>query len=53
MADYLPMTATGGNLVGLGPVCDTLIYRRVSLATLGEAMGNLDVPTPMPGARDA
>lgn len=46
MADYLPMTATGGNLVGLCPVCDALMYRRVSLSRLGEVLGKLDVRSP-------
>lgn len=43
MADYEPLTATGGNLVGLCPQCNGTIYRRVSLTRLAEAAGNLDV----------
>ena len=33
-ADYTPVTATSGNLVGLCPACDALIYRRVSLVEI-------------------
>jgi hypothetical protein len=46
MADYLPLTATGGNLVGMCPTCDTLMYRRVNLAKLGAVRGILDVQLP-------
>jgi excisionase family DNA binding protein len=50
MADYRPLTATGGNLVGLCPVCECLIYRRVSLAKLGPIQAFLDIT--LPHARD-
>jgi hypothetical protein len=43
MADYMPLTATSGNLVGLCPVCETVIYRRVSLARLDAVRGGLDI----------
>lgn len=43
MADYVPVTATLGNLVGLCPVCEALMYRRVSAAKLGLIKGPLDV----------
>lgn len=43
MADYQPLTANSGNLIGLCPQCNGMIYRRVSLARLAEAAGNLDV----------
>ncbi len=43
MADYEPLTATGGNLIGLCPQCGGTIYRRVSLARLTEVKGNLEV----------
>lgn len=43
MVDYQPLTATGGNLVGLCSCCEGLICRRVSLATLMASAGNLDV----------
>ena len=46
MADYLPITATSGTLRGICPACETLIYRRVSLAMLGESWGNLDITIP-------
>jgi excisionase family DNA binding protein len=34
MADYIPLTPTGGNLNALCPVCGTLMYRRISLRQL-------------------
>lgn len=43
MADYIPMTPTGGNLRGLCPSCDAYIFRRVSLARLDAVKGNLDI----------
>jgi excisionase family DNA binding protein len=43
MADYQPLTATSGNLVGLCPSCGGMIYRRVSFAQLEIAKGNLEV----------
>jgi excisionase family DNA binding protein len=47
IADYLPMTATVGDLIGMCPVCDALMYRRVSLLRLGEVRGNLNVQLPV------
>lgn len=46
MADYVPTTATSGNLIGLCPVCNALMYRRVNYARLGEVCGELDVRQP-------
>lgn len=43
MVDYQPLTATGGNLIGLCSKCGGLMYRRVSLERLSIAAGNLDV----------
>ncbi|MES2682687.1 MAG: helix-turn-helix domain-containing protein [Pseudomonadota bacterium] len=43
MADYVPLTPTGGNLVGLCPCCDALMHRRVSLAKLATVCGELQV----------
>jgi len=46
MADYQPRTATAGNLIGLCPSCDRLMYRRVSLGKLEQVRGSLDVAMP-------
>ena len=46
MADYTPITATSGNLVGMCPDCDALIYRCVSFAKLDTVRGNLEVSFP-------
>ncbi len=43
MADYVALTPTGGNLVGICPRCDALMHRRVSLANLATVCGALDV----------
>ena len=37
MADYEALTATQGNLIAICADCETLIYRRVSLAKLAQA----------------
>lgn len=46
MADYQPLKAANGNLVGICPHCDTLIFRRVNLHRLGQIAGELDVRLP-------
>jgi hypothetical protein len=46
MADYVPVTPTSGNLVGICPVCEALMYRRINVARLPEIHGQLDVALP-------
>lgn len=43
MADYEPLTATSGNLVGLCPDCESTIFRRVRLADLDVVKGKLEL----------
>jgi hypothetical protein len=43
MAEYIPITGTIGNLAGICPECETMIYRRVSLAKLPQVRGKLEV----------
>ena len=43
VADYEALTPAQGNLVGICPSCDCLIYRRVNVTRLDEARGKLDV----------
>jgi hypothetical protein len=43
MAECQPITANLGNLVGICPVCEAMIYRRASVAKLPEIRGNLDI----------
>jgi hypothetical protein len=43
MAEYQPTTATLGNLIGICPDCEGMIYRRASRAKLPEIQGNLDI----------
>ena len=42
-ADYEPVTGAAGNLVGICPECDCVMYRRVNLAKLEQVRGNVDV----------
>lgn len=46
IADYQPLTASLGNLIGICPVCEAMIHRRVSTARLNYAKGELDVRVP-------
>lgn len=43
MAEYQPLTATSGNLVGICPCCESMMYRRVNFATLAQLGANLDI----------
>jgi hypothetical protein len=43
MADFVASSATAGALVGICPVCNRPMYRRVSVVRLSEAAGVLDV----------
>jgi hypothetical protein len=43
LADYLPNTESLGNLVGICPECDGMIFRRASLAKLPQIRGRLDI----------
>lgn len=46
MVDYVPLTATLGNLVAICTACETMMYRRVSLAKLEQVRRNLDITMP-------
>ena len=46
MADYLPITASSGNLRANCSECGTRMYRRVSLRKLATAVGDLQVALP-------
>ena len=46
MAEYQPITATSGNLIGICPCCDSMMYRRVNLARLAHVGANLDITMP-------
>ena len=46
MAEYQLVTAALGNLVGICPTCECMMYRRVNLAKLGQVRGNLDITMP-------
>jgi hypothetical protein len=43
MAEYQPVTTTTGNLIGICPTCETMMYRRVSLAKLDLFRAQLDI----------
>jgi len=46
MAEYQAITASLGNLIGICPDCDTMVYRRTSMAKLTEIRGKLDITLP-------
>jgi len=43
MAEYQPITASLGNLLGICPDCEGMIYRRASMAKLDQIRGELDI----------
>lgn len=46
MAEYKPTSATSGNLIGICPACEMMVYRRVSKAKLDQIRGQLDITLP-------
>jgi hypothetical protein len=46
MAEYKPVTDKLGNLAGICPVCEGMIYRRVSLPKIGQFRAELDITFP-------
>ncbi|MGH9348763.1 MAG: helix-turn-helix domain-containing protein [Vicinamibacterales bacterium] len=46
MVDYEAVTPALGNLVGICPACEALMYRRVNPARLRQAAGDLAVTLP-------
>ena len=45
-ADYESLSDTQGFLIGICPICEILIYRRVSLAKLANVRGKLTITMP-------
>jgi hypothetical protein len=43
MAEYQPLSATLGNLVGVCPVCEAKMFRRISLAKINDVRGTLAI----------
>jgi excisionase family DNA binding protein len=43
IADYQPRSAGAGDLIGICPVCEAMLYRRVNFAKLGAVRGPLEV----------
>ncbi len=46
IADYEPITATGGNMVGICPDCESMMYRRISLTQIDQIQGKLAITLP-------
>jgi hypothetical protein len=46
MADYQPVTAMLGTLVGICPCCEAMMYRCVNPAKLEQVRGRLDIMMP-------
>ena len=51
MADYVPRTPTCGDLVGICPDCNTILYRRVNIEKLGAVSADLEVTRTEGGGR--
>jgi Helix-turn-helix domain len=51
MADCTPIGPMAGNLCGICPNCDRLIYRRVNLAKIDAVRGDLDITFTQPSPR--
>jgi hypothetical protein len=51
MADYIPRSHTFGDLVGICPKCDTMLYRRVNFEKLGAVSTGLEVTRTEAGGR--
>lgn len=51
MVDYLPLTETSGNLRGICPECEALMFRRLRLADLDRVTAGLDVQIAAPRPR--
>jgi hypothetical protein len=43
MAEYQPITTSLGNLMGICPDCEGMIFRCASMATLAQIRGKLDI----------
>lgn len=43
MAEYKPMTTMLGNLIGICPGCESMMYRRVNPTKLEQSRGKLDI----------
>ena len=46
MAEYQPVTTALGNLIGICPRCESIMYRRVNWAKLEQIRGKLDITVP-------
>jgi excisionase family DNA binding protein len=51
MVEYVPITATSGNLRAICPDCETLIHRRTSIANLETLRADLETALPQDGER--
>ncbi len=46
MLDYIPVTLISGNLQGICPTCEALMYRRVNLTKIDAVIGKCSVAFP-------
>jgi Helix-turn-helix domain len=51
MADCMPTSPSAGNLCGICPDCDRLIYRRVNLSKIDAVRGDLEIAFKQPQPR--
>lgn len=53
IADFVPVTSTSGNLIGICCTCDAMMYRRVRRERLDHVRGTLEVTITQPRLRIA
>ena len=51
MADCISVSPSAGNMCGICPGCNRLVYRRVNLAKIDEIRGDLEITFTQPHAR--
>jgi Helix-turn-helix domain len=51
MADCIPTSPSAGNLCGICPDCDRLMYRRLSLSKIDAVRGDLEITLKQPQPR--
>lgn len=47
MADFQPATGSLGNLMGICPECESMMFRRINLTKLDDVRGNLEIRLPV------
>ncbi|MSQ74109.1 MAG: DNA-binding protein [Betaproteobacteria bacterium] len=51
MADFVAITDTSGNLIGMCPTCEALMYQRIGLAKLAQIRAQMNITMPQAQSR--